>query len=252
MTRTYRHPTGVALRYPEDWTLHARFGSAVLVPPGAAEQEAYLLLFALVEGAASATDSQVVEIVSAQVLATMPTLGAAGPLSTRTVDGVERVRLRFRGGAPGVDAAAVVLDYAVIGDMMFGLMGMGEEAAIEARAAEVQRIADSFAFGEPGRDPQLVGTWSRSESMSDPISGASLATRVLLRLDASGGFERRSRAVGMGMDTGDGQEAGVWAAGEGALVLLARTGVAQFEYGWHEGSLVLCDADGHRALWARA
>jgi hypothetical protein len=250
----YRHATGGEVDLPAGWQVTQSPLGLQLVPPDVAYNahgpaELYLLSQAPAPGVDRADDPRVVAHVDASLRQAAPVLALDGPAAPCGPG----VRVRWRGqhpqtGAPLAAVALLRLDRAT--SSLVGVIALGEQARVAARAPALEAIFGSFRQREGRRDPALVGTWHHwsYKGSTSAYSGSSTSseTRRTAHLGADGAFVERSSHEGIGSFHGkDGLGNRAWDAGYAAQSSDGRTGT------WTagDGMLHVQFADGTTAAW---
>lgn len=238
-----KHPVGLSIRYPRDWTLKELPEGFQLIPPGASsDQEVYLLAGMPAEGIRDATDPRVAAAVEALMAQLAPALKRVGPVEQLKAGDVPAIALTWEGGPNGRARMHVI----ILKGHAIGLTGIGVKEKIQAREPLLKRIFTSFAQNEGQRDPQLVGLWNRlgtTELAARDNAGRLQASSagdhrrtIALQPDGTCVSREVSRTIAIGqgvaIDSGDQvtTKRGKWFAGDGRLVLMWENDADEYEY----------------------
>ncbi|MBM3880933.1 MAG: hypothetical protein FJ387_14640 [Verrucomicrobia bacterium] len=244
--KTYRHPTGLRMSYPQDWQLTEHAQMLQLVPPDAGSNadgptEAYLVFAEAAEDAQSAEDPRVLQYLDAQLGQLMPFLKRTGA--------PEKIRA---GAAPGMLATwegqnprgMLVRAYAfatILKGYGVALIAVGDKHQTTPRERTLRGVFASFAAGEGQKDPQIVGTWKHWHYSSSALGGHSTESTRFLRLLADGtcSWSSQTESSGSirGRDSGGNEswtagyasvggdsDQGTWSAGNGKLYVMWQNG----------------------------
>lgn len=244
--KTYKHPVGLMMRYPADWTLQETQGMLQLVPPNPASSAAGATELYIVSG------SPVGDITSAQdprfIQAIEMIVGKLFPFLQRT-GGVEQVRagnepgvaLKWEGQNPTGLAVRAQVFATVLKGFGISVLAVGDKARIAARENVTRGIFTSFGAFEGEKDPQVVGTWKSGVADNGMLikdaagrvsttSASDSSDRYTISPDGTISKVSHSRTIvnapGVSLDTGDSYETtkGTWAAGSGKFVVFWENG----------------------------
>ncbi|MBI4624582.1 MAG: hypothetical protein HY736_15365 [Verrucomicrobia bacterium] len=266
--KVHKHPTGLSMRYPPDWTLNQTQSAAQLVPPDVASNaagatEAYLVLGEGAQGVTSVEDPRVVQYYSQQMAQMWPFLRLTGQPERIRAGAAPGIVLTWEGTSPiGMAVRAQVLA-TVLKGYAVAIVALGDKTRIAARDKTVREIFASFAAGAGERDPRVVGRWKfwSYSSSADGRYGTTTDRRFALQADGncqwsssgeSSGSFKGTNSLGETTWTGgvagqsdSGVSRGQWSAANGALYVL-----------WNDGSTgewkyEVRGAPGNRRLFLR-
>lgn len=157
-----RHPAGFSVSLPQGWKHVAVDDTRLrLMPPGAGDDEALLLIGVPADGVTSVVDRAFLERSDSDVQGAYPTLrriGAGKPIRNAIGDGV---RLTFEGQGPRELACLVI--YAVVrNDMAMTLFAAGSARQITRRMSELDGV-----FATLRLDPVVAPGASAGGSVTD-------------------------------------------------------------------------------------
>jgi hypothetical protein len=241
--KVFRHPVGLTVRYPKEWTLKVVEGSTyVLLPPGAGQDELYILGGTSVPGVTRADDPRAAQAADAAIAQLGSALQRKGPGEPMKVGDQPGMIFTYEGGPNG--RARI---YAIIHkEHAVALTAIGNKEKVDGRDAALRKIFGSFVLGEGERDAAIVGAWrnvgTRSIDARDNVGrlqassvGESQRT-VILRPDGTCTAREWSRTIaggsGVFVDTGDQvtTKNGKWYAGSGKLILAWDNSAEEYDY----------------------
>jgi hypothetical protein len=241
--KVFRHPVGLTVRYPKEWTLKVVEGSTyVLLPPGASQDELYILGGTKVPGVTRADDPRAAQAADAAIAQLGSALRRMGPGESMKVGDRPGMIFAYEGGPNG--RARI---YAVIHqEHAVALTAIGNKEKVDGRDAALRKIFGSFVLGEGERDAAIVGAWrnvgTRGIDARDNVGrlqassvGESQRT-VILRPDGTCTAREVSRTIaggsGVFVDTGDqvSTKNGKWYAGSGKLILAWDDSAEEYDY----------------------
>ncbi|MBV9868356.1 MAG: hypothetical protein JO316_23625 [Abitibacteriaceae bacterium] len=246
--KTYKHPAGLSMRYPAEWTLKEMPGMLQLVPPDTAANaagptEAYLVSAQQVGNITSAQDPRFIQAIELIVSKLFPFMQRVGDMEQVRAGNEPGVALQWEGKNPtGMTVHAQVFATVLKG---FGVsvFAVGDKNRVAARDKITRGIFTSFGAFEGEKDPQLVGHWQSGVADNGMMikdaagrvsttSASDSSTRYTFSPDGTVAKVSHSRTIvnapGVSLDTGDSYETtkGTWAAGGGKLVVFWENGNA--------------------------
>jgi hypothetical protein len=253
LPKSYQHPMGLELHYPESWAPQESNGTLIFVPAEAGRNadgptESYFVLVSPSPGITSIRDPGAVETILREFSQMIPFLTQTGETKWIGEGPSAKAIVEQSGTAPtGIALRSIVYITARDG-MQYALWAFGEAEGISRRQALAQQVFDSFVISKPQRDGSIAGHWSRSESM---VSGTyTYAMAFEMDLNPDGTMQRSSRGVGEGFDNSD-AESGTWSAAGGVLTIAINGGqTLNYDYKLIDGNLVL-GGPGNRQIWSR-
>jgi hypothetical protein len=228
--KTYKHPVGLSLRYPGDWTLQEVPGFIQLISPEvekSAQGQPTELSIVSAERAgriSSIEDPRLIRALESSMTQMFPFLQRVGGKERIKAGNVSGIMLTREGTNPQGMKVRGQLSATVLKGFSLSVFAIGSEDVITARQQTVREIFSSFEAGAGERDPQLVGVW-QTTAVSDRSS------RYTLRAD--GTLTKVTRLVTIGdvpgvlLDTDDEPEtmSGTWSAGDGRIFVLWENGI---------------------------
>jgi hypothetical protein len=242
--KRYRHPLGLTLWHPADWTVKDMGEALQLVPPDPGSNadgptEAYVVFGEGVAGTgiATAADPKVGAYLDGQLQGLAPFLRRAGATGGYDLSRGKGAVYAWEGKNPKGNAVLARAYVAVFDNTAVALAAIGLKDRIDARETAVRTMAASFGFGKGDLDPALARAWrfasnvalSNSSVYETAWSRASLAseTTSTLELRADGTWTRTdvsqglAGAGGVWIETGGTMvKKGRWNAGNGTLYLM--------------------------------
>jgi len=255
-TREWRHPLGALLDVPEEWEIVPTCGSAAFAPPESKREdgkwrEIASFVFLPAAGVERVSQPEFWQGADAQMAGMAESVERVG--QPERVDLADRKALILHYDIASAGEEGRIDLYATLDDgLAVGLLVMGERDRLARDAAAMRALFATLRFGEPQRDPQLVGSWTRSSSyVSGSFTVASATTHEFaadgtwtLRSDMAGGD------AGASFDAGDGATRGRWYGGDGALLMRGDDGtLTARRYKKFDGTLALYDDANRRTLW---
>jgi hypothetical protein len=244
--KTFRHATGLSMRYPANWKLEKQEGFAFLIPPDQGKDasgplEAYIVAGEGANGVESIEDPQVVAYLDQQ-------MGSFAPFLQREGE-PERIQAATSPGIvaswSGTNPQGKVINAQVYATIVKGysmsLITLGEPARLKKRDKIVRSIFASFAAGSGQRDPRIAGSWKfwSYKSSADGKFGTETTRYMRLSPDGSASWSSNAESSGnfAGKDSGGnttwtggvaGQsgsgDRGSWSAENGELFILWNDG----------------------------
>jgi hypothetical protein len=227
--KTYKHPVGLSLRYPGDWTLQEVPGFIQLISPEvekSAQGQPTELSIVSAERAgriSSIEDPRLIRALESSMTQMFPFLQRVGGMERIKAGNVSGIMLTREGTNPQGIKVRGQLSATILKGFSLSVFAIGSEDVITARQQTVREIFSSFDAGAGERDPQLVGGW-QTTAASDRSSRYTL--------EADGTLTKVTRlqtivdAPGVSLDTDDQTETmrGTWSAGDGRLFVLWENG----------------------------
>jgi hypothetical protein len=227
--KTYKHPVGLSLRYPGDWTLQEVPGFIQLISPEVNKSaqgqptELYIVSAEQAGRISSLEDPRLISALESSMTQMFPFLQRVGGMERIKAGNVSGIMLTREGTNPQGMKVRGQLSATILKGFSLSVFAIGSEDVITARQQTVREIFSSFDAGADERDPQLVGVW-QSGSASDRSSRYTLGadgtltkvTRLQIIVDAPGAS----------LDTDDQTETmrGTWSAGDGRFFVLWENG----------------------------
>ncbi len=262
-----RHPVGLSMRYPRDWTVREVPNAGYqLIPPNADQREVYILGGQPAPGISSPDDPRLVAAIEQMMAQLGPLLHRVGPVEKVHIAAGTGIILTWEGGQNARARAYV----GVAKGSAIGLTGIGAKELIEKREPTLLKMFQSFSTDQGKRDPAVVGAWNRLGTTGldahdnvgrlQASSASDHHETLVLRPDGSCMSREVSRTIangaGVSIDTGDQvtNKSGHWYAGDGKLVLLWDNAAPQ-EYGYRVNGgaggrqLVFLLGNGRGILW---
>jgi hypothetical protein len=242
--KRYRHPLGLSLWYPADWTLQDKGQILLLTPPDPGSNadgptEAYVVFGESVAGAgiATAADPKVGAYLDGQLKGLAPFLRRSGATGGYDLSRGKGAVYAWEGKNPKGNLVLARAYVAVFDDTAVALAAIGLKDRIDAREPAVRKTAASFGFGKGDLDPALARSWrfasnvalSNNSVYETAWSRANLASETTSTLDlrADGTWTRTdvsqglAGAGGVWIETGGTTvKKGRWNAGNGTLYLM--------------------------------
>jgi len=222
--KTYKHPVGLSLRYPSDWTVQEVPGFIQLISPEVQKSaqgqptELYIVSAEQAGRISSIEDPRLIKALESSMTQIFPFLQRVGGTARIKAGNVSGIMLAREGTNPQGMKVRGQLSATILKGFSLSVFAIGSEDVITARQQTVREIFSSFDAGAGERDPQLVGLWQsglRDDGASDRSSRYTLG--------ADGTLTKVTRS-----QTDDQTEtmSGTWSAGEGRLFVLWENGSA--------------------------
>jgi hypothetical protein len=285
--KTMRHPIGISVSYPTDWTVQTVAGGSYrLIPPDSAMEsgqpaEAYFIMGAQAENISSPDNPQLLQLLESQVMQMAPFLQRTGSTQSIHAGTLPGVFLQWKGTNQIGKAISARLYVTIIKGAAICVFGLGYQDNLARRESLLRGIFTSFASGEASMDPQAAGFWvlreTRTMDASHAMQKTSSAseTRASLLLQPNGQAQRKETYQMMANSTiknSGGQQTstiyldsgpqttiknGRWMAGEGRLVLLYDNGTGdeynyQVQGGLGGRQLILTTDKGRQEIWGES
>lgn len=240
-----KHPSGVSVRYPRDWTVREVPGSGYqLLPPGANAEstDVYLINGQPTEGIARADDPRLAQALDGLIGQAAPALRRSKPGEAVKAEQEPGMLFTYDGGKN----ATARLYVTIINGYAIAVVGIGDIAKVESRDGVLRQIFASLGWKEGERDAGLVGAWTRVGETSldarDSVgrlqasSVSNTQRTMILRPDGTCTSREVSRTIAIGqgvfLDSGDQVTTrnGRWFAGSGKLVLMWDKEAEEYTY----------------------
>jgi hypothetical protein len=254
------HIVGITVSTPSDWQVQEANGTMLMIPSDAPRgasgpNEAYVLVYAVTQ-AASAHDQSLLDKLSGEFRQLGAALAPDGEIEKFRSPLGPAARIAFAGTTDEGTRLKVAADVVIRDGLVVGILAIGEANAVVSRKDLARKVFNALRPSEVGRDAAVAGTWRRSRSYSDSISGFSMATETKITLDPSGSYEQSSQAIGgdanNGIESQGEPTRGLWFAKDGVFILLSHDGdTTQGSYRIVDGSLVTTPSGGSRQIWDR-
>jgi hypothetical protein len=224
--KTYKHPVGLSLRYPGDWTLLEAPGFIQLISPEVQKSAQGPPTELYIEQAgrlSSLEEPQLISALESSITQMFPFLRRVGGMERIKAGNVSGIMLTREGTNPQGMKVRGQLSATILKGFSLSVFAIGSEDVITARQQTVREIFSSFDAGAGERDPQLVGLWQGG--LRDD-----LVTRYTVGADGTLTKVTRLRTIvdapGDSLDTDDQTETmrGTWSAGAGRLFVLWENG----------------------------
>jgi hypothetical protein len=231
--KTYKHPVGLSLKYPGDWTLQEGPGFVQLISPEvqkSAQGQATALNIVSPEQVgriSSLENPQLISALESSMTQRFPFLKRVGGTERIKAGNASGILLTREGTNPQGMKVRGQLSATILKGFSLSVFAIGSEDVITARQQTVREIFSSFDAGAGERDPQLVGVW-QSGLPGDRVSDRS--SRYTLGADGTLTKVTRLQTIvdapGVSLDTDDQTEtmSGTWSAGNGRLFVLWENG----------------------------
>ncbi len=263
--KALKHPLGVSIRYPGDWTQRDTPLGIQFLPPGVAVggDEVYLLGGIPAEGVTDPADTRVEQTAVAIMSKAAPALRRAGdPKPLQTQVGAGRI-LAWEGGSNG--RARMYL--AITKGHLIALTAVGLKPKLDKRDPVLRQLFATLSAGSVERDQRIAGVWKYTGTTSiDAKNSAGRITAssvsdsqrtIIVRPDGTCTWREISRTIALGagvsIDSGDQVETrnGQWAAGSGRVSLIWDNGKREeYAYRINGAQLLLIDS-GSTQIWQR-
>ena len=232
--KTYKHPVGLSLRYPGDWTLQEVPGFIQLISPEVNKSaqgqptELYIVSAEQAGRISSLEDPRLISALGSSMTQMFPFLQRVGGMERIKAGNVSGIMLTREGTNPQGMKVRGQLSVTILKGFSLSVFAIGSEDVITARQQTVREIFSSFDAGPGERDPQLVGVWQsglRGDGVSDRSSRYTLGEDgTLIKVTR---LQSIVDAPGVSLDTDDDQTetmSGTWSAGDGRLFVLWENG----------------------------
>jgi len=221
--KTYKHPVGLSLRYPSDWTVQEVPGFIQLISPevqkSAQGQPTELSIVSAEQAGriSSLDDPRLISALGSSMTQMFPFLQRDGGMERIKAGNVSGIMLTREGTNPQGMKVRGQLSATILNGFSLSVFAIGSEDVTTARQQTVREIFSSFDAGAGERDPQLVGAWETG------LRDDGVATSSRYTLGADGTLTKVTRS-----QTDDQTEtmSGTWSAGEGRLFVLWENGSA--------------------------
>jgi hypothetical protein len=231
--KSYKHPVGISLRYPGDWTVQEGPGFIHLISPEVAKSaqgqptELYTVSAAQAGRISSIEEPRLISALESSMTQVFPFLQRVGSMARIKAGDVSGILLTREGTNPQGMKVRGQLSATILKGFSLSVFAIGSEDVITARQQTVREIFSSFDAGAGERDPQLVGLW-QSGLRGDEVSDRSSRYTV----EADGTLTKVTRlqiivdAPGVSPDTDDQTEtmSGTWSAGGGRFFVMWENG----------------------------
>ena len=231
--KTYKHPVGISLRYPGDWTVQEGPGFIHLISPEVAKSaqaqptELYIVSAEQAGRISSIEDPRLISALESSMTQIFPFLQRVGGMARIKAGNVSGIMLTREGTDPRGIKVRGQLSATILKGFSLSVFAIGSEDVITARQQTVREIFSSFDAAAEERDPQLVGLWQsglRDDGVSDRSSRYTL--------EADGTLTKVTRlqtivdAPGVSLDTDDQTETmrGTWSAGDRRFFVMWENG----------------------------
>ena len=232
--KTYKHPVGISLRYPDDWTLQEVPGIIQLISPEVQKSaqgqptELYIVSTEQAGRISSLEDPRLIRALESSMTQMFPFLQRVGSMERIKAGNVSGIMLTREGTNPKGVKVRGQLSATILKGFSLSVFAIGSEDVMTARQQTVREIFSSFDAGAGERDPQLVGVWQsglRGDGVSDRSSRYTLGEDgTLIKVTR---LQSIVDAPGVSLDTDDDQTetmSGTWYAGGGRLFVLWENG----------------------------
>lgn len=227
---TYRHPTGAFIEHPQDWRVQpTQLGIALVPPDFDPNAELIIALGESAFGLSGPTDPQIgqyFDVLMSQVAPAMRRSSGTSPVDFRAGAGA---LYEYRGTLNTGQSAQAQFRTAILSGQAIAIAIVATDDKMRQREHVVQRMFASLGYGEPQRDPALVGSWQTSSSEGDSSSSGSVFFRTdsVYTLMPDGRLSSRSRSQGSvtgavggtALRSTEEQSAGSWSAADGRLFI---------------------------------
>ena len=213
--KTYKHPVGLSLRYPGDWTLQEVPGFILLISPevnkSAQGQPTELSVVSAEQAGriSSLEDPRLISALGSSMTQMFPFLQPVGSMERIKAGNVSGIMLTREGTNPQGMKVRGQLSATVLKGFSLSVFAIGSEDVMTARQQTVREIFSSFDAGAAEKDPQLIGEWQ---------GGLRADLEVRYTLGADGTLTKVVRPL----ETDDQPEImrGTWSAGSGRFFVL--------------------------------
>jgi hypothetical protein len=251
--KSFKHPTGLMIKYPPDWTALERDEALLLSPPDAGKNEAgateiYLVMASPAEGVANASDERVIAYIESQLAALAPFLKRKDKPEAVPAMKTPGSLLQFEGDNPKGKAILAQVYTTIVKGYGISLVAIGEKALISKRDAFSRAMFGTVGDTEAQLDPALIGRWHyySYKSSADGKFGTERDEHIVLAPDGAVSARQRSESSGnfSGKDSGgaetfrggvsggkSGGSRGRWSAGGGKIYIQWEDGSTEaYEY----------------------
>lgn len=244
--KTFRHATGLSMRYPANWKLERQEGFAFLIPPDQGKDasgplEAYIVAGQGSEGVQSIEDPRVIDYLDQQMAGFAPFLQRQGEPERIQAATSPGIVASWSGTNPNGKLINAQVYATIVKGFSMSLITVGEPARLKKRNNIVRSVFASFAAGSGKRDPRIAGSWRfySYKSSADGKFGTEKNRYMRLSPDGSASWSSSSESSGnfAGRDGGGnttwtggvaGQSGsgdhGTWSAEGGELFILWNDG----------------------------
>ena len=231
--KTYKHPVGISVRYPADWTLQEVPGFIQLFSPEVNKSaqgqptELYIVAAEQAGRISSLEDPRLISALGSSMTQMFPFLQRVGGMERIKAGNVSGIMLTREGTDPRGMKVRGQLSATILKGFSLSVFAIGSEDVMTARQQTVREIFSTFDAGAGERDPQLVGLW-QSGLRDDEVSDRS--SRYTLGADGTLTKVTRSQTIvdapGISLETEDQTETmrGTWSAGDGRIFVLWENG----------------------------
>ena len=220
--KTYKHPVGLSLRYPGDWTLQEGPGFVQLISPEVQKSaqglptELYIVAAEQAGRISSLEDPRLISALGSSMTQMFPFLQRVGGMERIKAGNVSGIMLTREGTNPQGMKVRGQLSATVLKGFSLSVFAIGSEDVLTARQQTVREIFSSFDAGDGERDPQLVGVWQtglRDDGVSD------ISSRYTLGADGT-----LTKVTHSQTDDQTETMRGTWSAGDGRFFVLWENG----------------------------
>ena len=220
--KTYKHPVGISLRYPGDWTLQEVPGFIQLISPevnkSAQGQPTELSIVSAEQAGrlSSIEDPRLISALGSSMTQMFPFLQRVGGMERIKAGNVSGIMLTREGTDPRGTKVRGQLSATILKGFSLSVFAIGSEDVTTARQQTVREIFSSFDAGAGERDPQLVGEW-QTGLLGDGVPDRSSR----YTLEADGNLTKVTHS-----QSEDETETmrGTWSAGDGRFFVLWENG----------------------------
>jgi hypothetical protein len=219
--KTYKHPVGLSLRYPGDWTVQEGPGFVHLISPEVAKSaqgqptELYRVSAEQAGRIPSIEEPRLIGALESSMTQIFPFLQRVGAMARIKAGNVSGIMLTREGTNPQGMKVRGQLSATTLKGFSLSVFAIGSEDVMTARQQTAREIFSSFDAGAGERDPQLVGAWQtglRDDGVSDRSSRYTLET--------DGSVTKVTRDIDDQTET----MRGTWSAGNGRFFVLWENG----------------------------
>lgn len=214
----YKHPEGLSLRHPPEWTVQLPKTGLFLVPGDVAKNaqgqplEIFVADADLADGVTDPASPRAAQLITKQVQSDFPFLHPQGQPERVTCRGGAGAIHHFAGTNPLGKPTMANVHVMITGDLAITLYAIGQADVVQKRMQTAKAIFQSYEFKRPAQaptpaptqtpaagklDPNLIGYWRHTNTYFS--GGFSMTTDHHLLLAADGGaFWNSDSAGGMG------------------------------------------------------